>query len=336
MAPRERDAATEPVNGATKQPASLAQSTLMSVSVPRHWLRFGMGYRARTVRFSDGSLVQDAHLRHLSRVQELELRECDYITSIQGLTSCTSLTLRSCDQVTAIRDLPQLQSLDISDSSSVYRIEDVPALTTLLLGNAKPSVLPSQVQTLSTSAAVYLAASASSPSTYASLALKQCHESIQNDVFAAEVHLTSCDAVTRLDAFRFASTMTLSRSRALEQTAFDALRLLQTIRLQASTCLTSVTALARCISVHLSLCVNLADVSPLRHCHSVELSCCPQVHDVNALSTVYDLALNRCADIESLDGLAHNHTLRVAECYRVSHVGHLHDLHTIELVRCHR
>jgi hypothetical protein len=126
------------------------------------------------------------------------------------------------------------------------------------------------------------------------------------------VQLSQCETLTRLDAFQYATSLDISRSRILEDAAFDVFRLLHTLRIQSSTCLRSVAAFSHLMHVSLSLCVQLTHVAPLAYSRTLAISSAPYLDNVDALGTVHELSLSRCADLRSVDGLTHNYIVRLS------------------------
>ncbi|OQS02022.1 hypothetical protein THRCLA_21528 [Thraustotheca clavata] len=321
---------------------TLKQSTLIDLAVPRHWLLFGLGCHAQTIDFLDGSVVHDGGLDQLKSVQSISFHQCDFIRNPTALKHCRSLSFISCDQLCDVQALDSVEILDISGSRNVQNIEQLTSIKSLTLGRGNfqsPKKLGAMEElTLTFSTFSSWLPHISDCYHIEHLHVKQCLLTLAQParISATHVQLSSCENLQQLDFFAHVSSIAISRSRALKTCAFDEFQLLQSVRIQASTCLSNVTAFSSCQSVHLSLCVNLSDVNALKCCRSVEISCCPLVNDISQLSTVYDLTLHRCVDLASIDDLQQNHFLRVSECYRITHVGHLQHLHTLELVRCHR
>ncbi|RHZ37088.1 hypothetical protein DYB31_007254 [Aphanomyces astaci] len=312
-------------------------NTLSVVSVPRHWQSFAFVRNACRVEFEDGSVAHDSHLEGLQNVREVGFRQCDFIQSPSALARCHTLRFVSCDALADVSSLTHVKHLNIAGSRAATNAHKLTALETLVTGSTfSSSPLPAVSRGLTASAVNV--PWAAMPLLLSELHLKQCHTLPSAVAFqVTSVTLSSCDQLESIACFRLASHLEIVRTRLLHIDAFVGFSLLQSIRLQASTCLQHVTALQHVHDVSLSLCVNLQDISPLAHANSVEISCCPQLQSVTALSWVPHVSLSRCADLVDVSGLTHNHVVRVSECYRVTQVSTLRErCHTVDIARCFR
>ncbi|RLO06041.1 hypothetical protein DYB28_004952 [Aphanomyces astaci] len=312
-------------------------NNLSVVSVPRHWQSFAFVRNACRVEFEDGSVAHDSHLEGLQNVREVGFRQCDFIQSPSALARCHTLRFVSCDALADVSSLTHVKHLNIAGSRAATNAHKLTALATLVTGSTfSSSPLPAVSCGLTASAANV--PWTAMPLLLSELHLKQCHTLPSAVAFqVTSVTLSSCDQLESIACFRLASHLEIVRTRLLHIDAFVGFSLLQSIRLQASTCLQHVTALQHVHDVSLSLCVNLQDISPLAHANSVEISCCPQLQSVTALSWVPHVSLSRCADLVDVSGLTHNHVVRVSECYRVTQVSALRErCHTLDIARCFR
>ncbi|RHZ20983.1 hypothetical protein DYB37_001444 [Aphanomyces astaci] len=326
-----------PAIGTSLSRCSSTTNTLSVVSVPRHWQSFAFVRNACRVEFEDGSVAHDSHLEDLQNVREVGFRQCDFIQSPSALARCHTLRFVSCDALADVSSLTHVKHLNIAGSRAATNAHKLTALETLVTGSTfSSSPLPAVSRGLTASAVNV--PWAAMPLLLSELHLKQCHTLPSAVAFqVTSVTLSSCDQLESIACFRLASHLEIVRTRLLHVDAFVGFSLLQSIRLQASTCLQHVTALQHVHDVSLSLCVNLQDVSPLAHANSVEISCCPQLQSVTALSWVPHVSLSRCADLVDVSGLTHNHVVRVSECYRVTQVSTLRErCHTVDIARCFR
>ncbi|ETV99591.1 hypothetical protein H310_08245 [Aphanomyces invadans] len=260
-------------------------NTVSVVSAPRHWRDFAFVRNASHVEFEEGSIAHDVHVEGLRNVQEIGFRQCDFIESPHALARCRSLRFLSCENLHDLGELTSVKHLNISGSRTATNVHKLTLLESLVVGSTYPAALPS-VATSLTAAAVSVPWS-SMPLVVSELHLKHCQSLPSSIPFqATSVSLSSCEQLETIRCFRLASHVEMVRTRLLHVDAFRGFSLLQSIRLQASTCLQDVSALRNVHDVSLSLCVNLQDVAPLAHANSIDISCCPQIQSVAALAHV--------------------------------------------------
>ncbi|CAK4974274.1 unnamed protein product [Aphanomyces euteiches] len=319
----------------SKPSRDFSANTIQEFSAPRHWQSFAFVRHAARIDFGDGSVIRDCHLEQLQHVPELEFRQCDLIESPHALANCRVLRFISCDGLTDVGGLSDVQDLTVTGSRHVLNLDKLGNLRVLATGSSFASPIPSVSSCLTAPAR---STPWSSFNFLDELHLKQCHELPESiDFQVASVSLSSCESLESIACFNRAAQLELVRTRALTPEPFQGFSLLQSIRIQASTCLVDLSDLANVHHVSLSLCVNLQDIAPLASANTVELSCCPQLQSVAPLQYVPNVTLSRCADLTDVSSLTHNTVVRLSECYRVTQVSALAaHCHTVDIARCYR